>query len=37
MKILLLCLQTTEWRMEYTLQGRKIPSKEIAKAQNKDQ
>jgi hypothetical protein len=27
MKVLILCLQTTETRMEYTLQGQKIPSK----------
>jgi hypothetical protein len=31
------CLQTTEKRIKYTLQGQKRPSKEIAKAQNKDQ
>jgi hypothetical protein len=34
---LISCLQTTERRMEYTLQGSKISSKEIAKAQTKDQ
>jgi hypothetical protein len=37
MKVLILRLQTTERRMEYTLQGWKIPSKERAKAQIKDQ
>ncbi len=32
-----LVFKNTEWRMEYTLRGRKIFSKEIAKAKNKDQ
>jgi hypothetical protein len=32
-----LVFKTTERRMEYILQGRKISSKEIATAHNKDQ
>jgi hypothetical protein len=37
MKILILCLQTTERRMEYTPRAKNILWTEIAKAQNKDQ
>ncbi len=33
--ILILCLQTTERRMEYTLRRRKISSEEIAKHKTK--
>ncbi len=32
MKIVILCLQTTDRRMEYTLQGQKIPSKRDSKS-----